>query len=378
MNGHRLIEKIGGGAFGEVWRADLDGRPVAVKILRRRPRSREVLAQVALGRLTGPDARFFPRVEEADLESDPPWLRMELVEGRPLETVLAGLTLPQRLDLGLRLLEALDAVHRHDFVHGDLSPNNVLVTRDGVKLIDVGFGRIFDGVADPVPSGTAEEADSFGVASPLYAAPERFRAEFLDGCGKSSDLFSFGKILYRLVTGESPHVVKPTKLGAKWDEFLFRCLEEKPEARFANAGEALAAYRALSERPDIVFCDDVPDIEFLEAKKTCPACKEPIVTEAKKCRHCGVWLLPPAKPAVPARSFVGAAWLTFFAYGLLWLPGAILNCVFLSDAKSIEKETGRPPEGMLALQVLVWLGVYLPLGGLAVLMILGILSSLFS
>lgn len=450
MNGHRLIEKIGGGAFGEVWRAEADGRLVAVKILRRRPRSREVLAQVALGRLDGPDARHFPRVEAVDLESDPSWLRMELVEGPPLEDVLGGLSLVQRLDFGLKLLEALDAVHRHGFVHGDLSPKNVLVAAGGVKLIDVGFGKLFDDGADPVPSGTAEEADRFGVASPLYAAPERFRSEFLDGCAKSSDVFSFGKILYRLVTGESPHAVKPLShkfpaLGAAWDELLFRCLEEKPQDRFADAGAALAAYRAVykpepaegeyrvacpqcrgsatipggwaGERFDcrmcgaqleVLFYDETsreatvevqiafvgPEIEFLETQspvapagtgaggrsgkpqKKCPACAEPIVAEARKCKHCGVWLEPPPRAVAPPRSFVGSAWMTFLAYGLFWLPGAILNCLFLADARAAQRETGRAPEGLFALQLMAWLGVYLPLGALALMIVVGIFGAI--
>lgn len=350
VHGHRLLEKVGEGAFGDVWRADYLGQTVAIKILRRKIRSEnhELFAQYALGRLAGPDARFFPRIEHVELEADPAYIRMELIEGRPLEDLIHDPALPlaRRLEIGARLLEALDAVHRHGFVHGDLSPANVLVDREGgVKLIDVGFGRVLeDGSADIVSSSTAEEHEKLGVASPLYAAPERFRSDF----GTPADVFSFGKVLYRLITGESPFVVKPVThrfptLGSAWDDFVFRCLEERPGDRFADGGAALARYREIcrpvvatggefraacvrcrrdSQIPggwagerfgcrhcgaqlEVLFYDDekreavtdfvmsfeeepeVVEAEVVErARKFCPACGASILADAKKCRYC--------------------------------------------------------------------------------------------
>jgi serine/threonine protein kinase len=256
IHGHKLLAKLGEGAYGEVWSAEYLGHPVALKIFNRGRRPahlrRELFAQYALGRLEGDEARWFPRIDHIDLDADPPYVRMELIEGESLEQLLANpaLSLEERLGIGEKILEALAVVHRHDFVHGDLSPQNVLVAHDrSVRLIDVGFGALFEESADIAMSTSAEDAPT-GVASPLYSAPERFRAAPMEGCGKPSDIFSFGKLLYRLITGDQPFVIKPVSLkfralGTKWDDFLFKCLEERPEARFEDAAQALAEFRRI-------------------------------------------------------------------------------------------------------------------------------------
>ncbi len=443
VHGHRLIEKVGEGAFGDVWRAEYLGETVALKILRKRaPHAHarmELCAQYALGRLTGPDARSFPRVEHVELETDPPYVRMEYLEGRPLEEVIRDpdLTLARRLEIGERILEALEVVHRHEFVHGDLSPANILVAPDGsVKLLDVGFGRILDdGGVDIVSSSSAEEHEDLGVASPLYAAPERFKSDFLQGCGKAADVFSFGKVVYRLITGENPFVVKPVSnrfkaLGTAWDDFVFRCLEDRPEDRFADAGAALARFREIhqpapatggyraicaqcrrdtpipggwagerfacrhcraqlevlfydEEKREAVtdfvmsFVEDVPVVEAVvveRAKKFCPACGGSILAEAKKCKHCGVLMDDVVKrisrkmtrqaPAValPARSYRGAVLLVFLAYFLFWLPGAVLNLIYWCEVRRVARETGREPEGAVALALFAWIFTILPIG----------------
>jgi len=372
IHGHTLVEKIGEGAYGEVWRAEYMGHPVALKLFTlsrgRRPAHlrRELFAQYALGRLEGEEARWFPRVDHVDLDAEPPYMRMELIEGAPLEDLLASpvLSLEERLGIGERVLEALAVVHAHDFVHGDLSPRNVLVATDrSVRLIDVGYGALFEDAADIAVSTSAEDAPS-GVASPLYSAPERFKSAPMEGCGKPSDIFSFGKLLYRLITGEQPFVIKPVSLkfralGTKWDDFLFRCLEERPEARFADGAVALAEYRRISRFElspgeyraecaecgaaqsipggwagerfacrrcartiEVLFYDDVsryattatvaparpetPPILFLDqevearAKKFCLKCGGEMRPEAKKCRHCNAWVEEQARRVMEA------------------------------------------------------------------------------
>jgi hypothetical protein len=445
--GHTLVEKIGGGAYGEVWRAEYLNHPVALKLFTgaRRPSNlrRELLAQYTLGRLDGPEARWFPRVDHIDLDAELPYVRMELVDGTTLEEVLSNpaISLDERLMLGERILEALTVVHAHNFVHGDLSPQNVLVTKDrSIRLIDVGFGALFGETGDIALSTSAEDASS-GVASPLYSAPERFQE---GGCVKASDLFSFGKLLYRMVAGEQPFVIKPLSLkfralGAKWDDFLFKCLEERPEARFVDAAEALAEFRRLSRvelgpgeyraecpecgsaqaipggrggewlecprcgrKLEVLFYDDssryattaittpaAPDIEFVEEPatpetvptKACPACGRRIRAEARKCRHCGIWVAvepAAAAPFLPASSpsFVLPALAAAFGYLLFWFPGAILTWYFLEEARTVERLTGRAPRGVWALRLMMGLLVYLPFLAIAGFTTLGLLGAL--
>lgn len=431
VHGHALRELLGAGRFAEVWRAEYLGQPVALKVFRRdRPPAelrREAAAQYALGRLPGADGRWFPRVEHVDLEADPPYLRMEFVPGEPLEDFLAArpeLPLSERFALSGKILEALAVVHRHGFVHGDLSARNVLVTPDGdVRLIDVGYGGPAEGDVEIALSG--DGSGEAGVASPLYSAPERFDAAS-GGCGPPADVFSFGKLFYRIVSGEQPFAVKPLglrrpELGTRWDGFLFRCLEERAAARFAGAGEALAEFRRLREEPDAPAW-----------RAECPECREaqPAPAERFPCRRCGceleILLYDPAsryaaaaivsswanraaaeaRPAESGRpadrpgegpspvrvrpreaagqgpSFVLPAVLAGMGYFLFWLPGAILNWYFLEEALRVRRETGKVPEGTGALRVMQWIFVWMPLffvGGLFAFVAFGFfLVALFS
>lgn len=407
VHGHTLRELLGSGRFGEVWRAEYLGQPVALKIFRRgRPAAElrsEAAAQYALGRLPAPDGRWFPRVEHVDLEADPPYLRLEYIPGESLEDFLAArpeLALSERFALSEKVLEALAAVHRHGFVHGDLSARNVLVTPDGdVRLIDVGYGGPVEGDAEIALSGDGSAGEA-GVASPLYSAPERFDPA-AGGCGPAADVFSYGKLFYRIVSDEPPFAVKPLglrrpELGTRWDAFLFRCLEAQASARFAGAEEALAEFRRLREEPEVPAW-----------RAECPECREaqPVPSERFPCRRCGRPLEillydpasryaaaaivsagpsapperladrtpgappsgpPPARPSdVP--SFVLPAILAGMGYFLFWLPGAILNWYFLEEARRVRRETGKVPWGIGALQTLQWIFVWLPLffaGGL--------------
>lgn len=464
IDGHRLVERVGDGHFGEVWKADYRGSHVALKIFSRPYRiagiRRETLAQYALGQLPYPASEFFPAVEHINLEHDPPYVRMEFVDGVPLESVIGRPTLglADRLAIGGQILEALACVHAQEFVHGDLSPMNVMVSRRGadgpgrVQLIDVGFGAMFeDGAEDMTKSDEGPPPERpFGVASPLYAAPERFKSDFLDGCGKAADVFSAGKILYRLITGESPFIVKPVtrkfpSLGPSWDEFIFKCLEDRPEERYPDAAAALAAFRALGRAPtstrplrtecpecdlkiaigaagvgDAIACGGCgaameilhidertgfadagvvgtgdpsidPDVVIEEARKFCPSCGERIQMEAQKCRHCGAWVeecvrvleqrsderVREAEVARVERvNYWVPAVFTFLMYLVCWLPGAILNLHFLSDANRQEAVLGERPDGATPLHVMVWLFVYMPLIFLVSIIVFGLLGSL--
>ena len=443
---HILLEKLGEGGYGEVWKAEYFGTQVALKVFTKAERlaniRNEIVAQYRLGRLDGPEGRYFPRVEHIDVDASPPYMRMELVAGVPLEVYQKAnprLLATDRLALAKRILEGLVVVHRLGFVHGDLSPGNILVTSAAeVKIIDVGFGAVFQPSDQVERSGDA--AQVLGAASPRYAAPERGRLEFRQ-CGKQCDIFSFGKILYHLLTGREPHTIVPlTKhlpgLVPEWDEFLFRCVEDQPENRFADAHAALEAFNAALAKEEL---DAVPNSFVAE----CPSCRtstlvpehwlgrefeckgcqhkleviyfdveggraevraadsDPTFTVSASplmaCPHCGepvdaahgcaarpsssrataASIAPehyPLDTALREDGFIYKAAIAFLLFPILWFPGAIATAYFLSQAKEFERREGRLPAGATSLQLMMIVLVYLPIAAVGLVGLLRVLS----
>jgi serine/threonine protein kinase len=413
VEGHTLIEKIGEGGFGEVWKAEYLGDVVALKVFTRREGishiRNEAVAQYRLGRLKGPDAKFFPRVEHISLDSETPYMRLEYLEGVTLETYLKSsntLGAPDRIDLSLRILEALAAVHRNKFVHGDLSPGNVIVAPDGsIRLIDVGIGVAFN-TEDVRASGSADKP--LGVAAPLYASPERFTRAFHE-CGKHADIFSFGKLFYFVMTEETPVAIRPlskkyAELDAGWDEFIYTCLESAPEKRFADADSAIEAFtkikqgapnafiakcvncqantlipeswlgkefvcRACNQRMEVLFLDiDAGEAQVRAAETDYFTVASPSVgptaaaVEPSMDRLTGMRRQPRDRRSEPVADFTGKALLAFALFFFFWLPGAIATTVFLAQAKEHARMTGQRPAGIELLEAFIWMFVYIPLG----------------
>ena len=203
---YRLLEPLGSGGMGTVWRADdtVLGRAVAVKevcfpeglsdrdrdVLRERTR-REARAAA---RLDHPSAVTVYDVVE---EGDAPYLVMELVDARTLAQVVRtdGPLSPQRTaQIGLDLLGALEAAHAQGIIHRDVKPSNVLVRDDGrVVLTDFGIATS-TGDSSITHTGLL-------LGSPAYLAPERARGEAF---GPESDLWSLGATLFTAVEGKPP------------------------------------------------------------------------------------------------------------------------------------------------------------------------------
>ena len=204
----RLVEPIGEGGMGEVWRAErADGayhQTAAVKLVRpglapdllaRFRAERQVLARLdhpAIARLldggTAPDGR--------------PYLALEYVDGEPITDYAdrRRLDVDARLALFTQVCEAVAAAHRQLVVHRDLKPSNVLVTDDGqVKLLDFGIAKLLD----PDPQFTvAVTVAERRVMTPEYAAPEQVRGE---APTTATDVYGLGVLLYELLTGTRPY-----------------------------------------------------------------------------------------------------------------------------------------------------------------------------
>lgn len=206
---YRLVERLGEGGGGTVWRAtdELLRREVAVKQMRIPPglggaelaefTGRAIQEARAAGRLSHPSIVMIHDVVE---HAGQPWIVMDLVPGRSLDKVIredGPLPVQRVAEIGLSILDALEAAHARGILHRDVKPGNVLIAADGrAMLTDFGIAApLTAGAASPGSRGTA------AAGSPAYMAPERFRGE-VDG--PPSDLWSLGATLYTAVEGRPP------------------------------------------------------------------------------------------------------------------------------------------------------------------------------
>jgi len=262
--GHWRIEAlVGEGGQGRVYRAR------SVKFLREA--ALKIPRSAFAGRLLK-EARLasrlkhvrIVRVQDVVVESAPPYLVLEWCPGGSLAERLAasggeGLPLADVGRIADELLEGLEAAHAEGIVHCDVKPANVLFdVEGGATLTDLGIGRApVDEAARLLNSAAATGAHTavVGAGTPLYLAPEQERPALLQGApiDGRTDLFALGKVIFEMLTGASPRTVRPPSrlrkgLDPRWDEFVFRLLEEKREARFASAQDARRALHVLAPR----------------------------------------------------------------------------------------------------------------------------------
>ena len=212
LSHYRLVEKIGEGGMGVVWKAEdtVLNRTVAIKVLpvdvSRDEKRREMFLQEAQLAAQVGDAHIV-QVHEFGREGDLDFIVMEFVEGNPLNKMLHGRPLPPHkvADFGCQVAQALSKAHRKQLLHRDLKPANVLVTPDGeAKVVDFGLATLFAASSfSQASTRTTElpppERTLAGTLS--YMSPEQARMEPLDG---RSDVFSLGSILYEMTTGQLP------------------------------------------------------------------------------------------------------------------------------------------------------------------------------
>ncbi|WP_405019204.1 serine/threonine protein kinase [Kitasatospora sp. NBC_00070] len=200
---YRLVEEIGRGGFGVVWRS-VDtrlGREIAVKVISDSAELGAVdIARFrhearAVAKLNHPHIVTLHDIGETATGS--PYLVMELVQGRSLAAVVkqARPGLPQVLDWLGQVCVALAAAHRADVVHRDIKPENIMITEAGhAKVLDFGIARL-----DGRPGGLTTIGTVIG--SPIYLAPERWADGPVDG---RVDLYAVGCMLYELSVGQRP------------------------------------------------------------------------------------------------------------------------------------------------------------------------------
>jgi adenylate cyclase len=209
---YRVVESIGRGGMGEVWLADdlVLHRQVALKFPTS-PAGGDALDQLlsearAAAALDHP---FICSIIEVSTLNDRPCIVMEYVRGETLQRRLrrSPLALAEGLSVAEEIAEALDAAHKRRVIHQDLKPANVMLTEDQhIKVMDFGLAaRLPFGEDDTGAPGEPAGADEVVMVrgTPAYMAPEQIRGGVPD---RRSDIFSFGIVLYELLSGTNPFV----------------------------------------------------------------------------------------------------------------------------------------------------------------------------
>ena len=274
MKGQRLghyevVEKLGEGGMGEVWRAKDTrlGRAVALKVLppefaadpSRRQRF-EAEAR-AVGALNHPN---IVAVYDVGEQGGLGYLVSELVDGESLRPLINRGPLPLRklVDLAAQIADGLAAAHGSGIIHRDLKPENIMIARDGrAKILDFGLAKqTIKPTSDETATATFSEPGTV-LGTVGYMSPEQVRSEPVD---PRSDIFSFGCILYELASGKRAFQGKsavdvmsailnsePPELAASnatlppaLETIIRRCLEKRPEQRFQSAADLAFALRS--------------------------------------------------------------------------------------------------------------------------------------
>lgn len=296
IDNYKIVEKIGEGGMGEVYKGVdvMLEREVAIKLLRPELSSRDDIVQrfrseaIALGRLNHPNIAAvynFGRIR------DQFYMALEFVNGETLDSVIkkeGSLTWQTAVQYAIAILEGLDHAHKFNIVHRDIKPSNVIITgQNTVKILDFGIARILE------KARLTKTGHLIGTLE--YVSPEQIQGKETDA---RSDIYSVGVVLYEMLTGHIPFEKnteydliksqieeKPksprtfsSKIPAQIEQLALKALEKKPEKRFSSAREFSKELLKLldgaeikvplnssdSESGGIIkFCRDYPGIVFL-------------------------------------------------------------------------------------------------------------------
>jgi eukaryotic-like serine/threonine-protein kinase len=269
---YEIIEAIGAGGMGEVWKARDTrlGRIVAIKKVKEQHSER-----------FKQEARSIAALNHSNIcqlyDIGPDYLVLEYIEGKPL---LSPLPEKEAVRLAIQIATALEEAHQKGIIHRDLKPSNIMVTDKGsVKLLDFGLAKLYEQDASSSTIATADfPATQAGavLGTIAYMSPEQAQGQPADA---RSDIFSFGLVLYEMLSGkrafvgeshlalmnaivkDEPHQLRTSPMLGK---IVRRCLAKNPSERYQTMSEVRTALnQPLAEKAPVSSPDPQPSIAVL-------------------------------------------------------------------------------------------------------------------
>jgi TolB-like protein/Tfp pilus assembly protein PilF/predicted Ser/Thr protein kinase len=252
---YEILESIGSGGMGEVWKARDTrlGRIVAIKKVKEQHSERFKQEARSIAALNHPNI-----CQVHDIGDD--YLVLEYVEGKPLSSPLPE---QEAVRLAIQIATALEEAHQHGIIHRDLKPSNIMVTDKGsVKLLDFGLAKLYERDQSksnlPTEDFPATQAGAI-LGTVAYMSPEQAQGQPADA---RSDIFSFGLVLYEMLSGRRAFsgdsnyavmdaIVKkgppPLKTSPALEKIIKQCLQKQPSDRYQTVAEAKAALEKASK-----------------------------------------------------------------------------------------------------------------------------------
>ncbi|OOM77553.1 serine/threonine-protein kinase PrkC [Clostridium puniceum] len=309
LNRYKLLEKIGEGGMGIVYKAKctLLNRFVAVKILKaelsddedfitRFKREANSIASLSHTNIVN--------VYDVGSENNINFIVMEYINGKTLKQLIkenVRLNSLKTVNIALQIAKALQYAHKNNIIHRDIKPDNILITEENiVKLTDFGIAKVAD-------AGTLTNSNKI-IGSVHYFSPEQAKGKFVD-C--RTDIYALGIVMYELITGQVPfngetsisvaimHIQEPvippikviTDIPENINTIILKTLEKEPTNRFQTAKELTKVLKALKKnsnlevnfndktiyattvmmmKPDVTLCDTQIDSTVVINKETIP------------------------------------------------------------------------------------------------------------
>lgn len=268
---YELLEKIGEGGMSEVYKAKCNklNRFVAVKILKKQFADNKDIAEKFKREATSianlSDTNIV-NILDVGTQEDIDYIVMEYVSGKTLKEFInynGKLSYTTTIKIALQIAKALDCAHKNNIIHRDIKPQNILLNESGeVKVTDFGIAKSTD-------SQTITNTTSI-IGSAHYLSPEQAKGTYIDF---RTDIYSFGIMLYEMVTGrlpfegESPVTVAlkhlqeepipPKNINSSipdsLNKFILKAIEKEPIKRYQSAKEMIQDLQKIQENPDVII-----------------------------------------------------------------------------------------------------------------------------